>query len=157
MYLLSNEIASVVFGPSFMEVAVDIRILSVVPFLRCYNLFLSKQVLLAYNNEKLYVKSLMISGAIFICSTQLVPFQRCQIMGTKGRVEVEIPVNGPPDRPTRIFVDRGSGPQPEEFPVCNQYTLQGDEFSRAIQEGGEVPTPVEDGIAMLSHLGHCSY
>jgi O-antigen/teichoic acid export membrane protein len=69
MYLLSDDIAAVVFGPAFAKVAVDIRILSAVPFLRCNNLFLSKQVLIAYNNEKLYVKSLIISGAIFICST----------------------------------------------------------------------------------------
>jgi predicted dehydrogenase len=88
--------------------------------------------------------------AIFTCGTQIVPYQRTQILGTKGRIEVEIPVNAPPDRPTRIFVDDGTAVRTEEFAVCNQYTLQGDEFSRAIREGGEVPTPVEDGVANMA-------
>ena len=93
--------------------------------------------------------------ALFTCSTQLVPHQRSQILGTKGRIEVEIPVNAPPDRPTRIFIDNGAdlsggGVRTEEFPVCNQYTLQGDEFSRAVREGTEVPTPLEDGIANMA-------
>jgi predicted dehydrogenase len=93
--------------------------------------------------------------ALFTCSTQMVPHQRTQILGTKGRIEVEIPVNAPPDRPTRIFVDSGAdlfggGMRTEEFPPCNQYTLQGDEFSRAIREGTEVPTPLEDAIANMA-------
>ena len=45
--------------------------------------------------------------AIFTCSTQLVPYQRIQFLGTRGRIEIEIPVNAPPDRPTRIFIDDG--------------------------------------------------
>jgi predicted dehydrogenase len=40
----------------------------------------------------------------FMVSTQLAPFQRVQIGGTKGRIEVEIPFNAPPDRPNRYFV-----------------------------------------------------
>ena len=33
--------------------------------------------------------------AIFTCSTQLVPYQRMQLLGTKGRIEIEIPFNAP--------------------------------------------------------------
>jgi predicted dehydrogenase len=36
--------------------------------------------------------------SIFTCSTQLVPYQRMQICGTRGRMEIEIPFNAPPDR-----------------------------------------------------------
>jgi len=82
---------------------------------------------------------------VFTCSMQLVPYQRVHIFGTKGRVEVEIPFNAPPDRPCRIFVDDKT----EEFPTCDQYTIQGDAFSRAIREGGEVPTPLEDSIGNM--------
>jgi len=60
-----------------------------------------------------------------------------------------MPVNAPPDRPQRIFVDVGEI-RTEEFPICNQYTLQGDEFSRAIREGGEVPTPLEDALRNMA-------
>ena len=91
----------------------------------------------------------------FTCSTQLVPFQRTQILGTRGRIEVEIPVNAPPDRPLRIFVDSGAdlfgaGIRREEFPVCDQYTLQGDDFCRAIREGADVPTPLEDALRNMA-------
>ncbi len=74
--------------------------------------------------------------ATFTCSTQLVPYQRFQFFGTKGRIEVEIPVNIPPDSPTRIFIDDGKdlyGKYIEiiEFPAVDQYTIQGDLFSKA--------------------------
>ncbi len=89
--------------------------------------------------------------AIFTCSTQLVPFQRMQIMGTKARIDVEIPYNIPPDRPSRIFIDDGSelagkSARMEEFATADQYTIQGDEFSRAILNGSEVPVPLENAI-----------
>jgi predicted dehydrogenase len=93
--------------------------------------------------------------ATFTCSTQLVPYQRMQFLGTKGRIEIEIPFNAPPDRPTHIFVDDGrdvlgSGVTIETFPTCDQYTLQGDAFSKAIRGEGEVPTPLEDAIANMA-------
>jgi len=69
VFLFSDQIVQVFFGASFQQIAADLRILSLVPILKCYNLFLSKQVLLAYDKEKLYVKSLITAGAIFIVST----------------------------------------------------------------------------------------
>jgi len=89
--------------------------------------------------------------AIFTCSMQFVPYQRLQFFGTTGRIEIEIPFNAPKDKPTRIFIDDGtdiggSGIVTEEIPICDQYTLQGDEFSKAVLEGGEVPVPVEEAI-----------
>lgn len=93
--------------------------------------------------------------AIFTCSTQMVPYQRVQFLGTKGRIEIEIPFNAPPDRPTRLFVDDGrdvfgGGIETETFPVVDQYTLQGDAFSRSIQEGTPVPVSLEEGIANMA-------
>ena len=43
--------------------------------------------------------------SIFTCSTQLIPYQRVNFLGTRGRIELEIPFNAPPDRPTRLFID----------------------------------------------------
>jgi predicted dehydrogenase len=93
--------------------------------------------------------------AIFTCSTQLVPFQRMQVFGTKSRVEIEIPYNIPPDKPSRIFVDDGSqlaglSAKAEEFPVSDQYTIQGDAFSQAIQENSDVPVTLEDAFANMA-------
>jgi predicted dehydrogenase len=93
--------------------------------------------------------------SIFTCSTQLVPYQRMQFLGTRGRIEIEVPFNAPNDRPCRIFVDDGrdvfgGGVSTEALPTCDQYTIQGDAFSRAVREGGEVPVSVEDAIKNMS-------
>jgi predicted dehydrogenase len=92
---------------------------------------------------------------VFTCSTQLVPYQRMQFFGTSGRIEIEIPFNAPPDRACRIFVDDGSdlfgaGVQTETFPVCDQYTIQGDLFSRAVRGEGEVPVSIEDAVRNMA-------
>ena len=90
--------------------------------------------------------------SVFTCSTQAVPYQTFQILGTHGRIE--IPFNTPPDRVTRLFVDTGAdlfggGKRVEEFPICDQYTIQGDLFSLAVRGGGAVPTPLEDSVANM--------
>lgn len=92
---------------------------------------------------------------VFTCSTQMVPYQRVQILGTRGRIEVEIPFNAPRDRPCRLFIDSGqdvfgTGIRTEEFEICDQYTIQGDLFSRAVLGDGDVPTPLEDSMANMA-------
>ena len=90
--------------------------------------------------------------SIFTCSTQTAYFQRMQFLGRSGRVEIEIPWNAPNDRPCRIFVgdQMGGAPKVEEFPIVDQYTIQGDEFSRAIRGEREVPVPLEDAIKNMA-------
>jgi predicted dehydrogenase len=91
----------------------------------------------------------------FTCSTQLVSYQRMQIFGTRGRIELEIPFNAPPNRPVRILIDDGSdlfgaGIEVQEFPICNQYTIQGDLFSRAIREDAQQAIPLEDAVRNMA-------
>jgi predicted dehydrogenase len=91
----------------------------------------------------------------FTCSTQVAPYQRVQIIGTKGRIEIEIPFNAPPDRPCRIFKDDGrdiSGRSAEilDFDVCDQYTIQGDIFSKSIREGTDLPVPLEGSVRNMA-------
>jgi predicted dehydrogenase len=93
--------------------------------------------------------------AAFTCSTQLVAHQRVELIGTRGRVEIEVPFNAPPDRPTRILLDDGSalggaGAGAIEFPPCDQYTIQGDLFSHAVRRGTEQPIPLEDAVANMA-------
>ncbi len=76
------------------------------------------------------------------CSTQMAAYQRIHILGTSGRIEIEIPFNAPPDRPCRIFLDEQEIP----FEVCDQYTIQGDLFSKAILDGTDTPVPLEDAV-----------
>ncbi len=93
--------------------------------------------------------------SIFTCSTQLVPYQRIHFLGTRGRIELEIPFNAPLDRPTRLFIDDGGdlfgkNISTETFPTCDQYTLQGDAFSKAVLENTEVPVSLEDAIKNMA-------
>jgi len=90
--------------------------------------------------------------SIFTCGTQAAYFQRMHFLGTSGRVEIEIPWNAPNDRPCRIFVgdQMGGAPKVEEFPIVDQYTIQGNEFSRAIRGERDVPVPLEDAIKNMA-------
>ncbi|MEE1654747.1 Gfo/Idh/MocA family oxidoreductase [Microvirga sp. CF3062] len=93
----------------------------------------------------------------FTISTQSVPYQRVQILGTKGRIEIEVPFNTPPDLPTRIFVDDGSlhgnrSAQAIEFPVMDQYQLQGEAFSRAIRAAEPLAFSLGDAILNMRTL-----
>jgi predicted dehydrogenase len=93
--------------------------------------------------------------ATFTCSTQLAPYQKMQILGTNGRIEVEIPVNFPPDAPTRIFIDDGSdyyGKNIEKIEVkaANKFKIQGDLFSKAILENSAQAIPLEDSFANMA-------
>ena len=87
--------------------------------------------------------------ATFTCGTQQQPYQRVNIFGTKGRIELEIPFNAPNDRPTRIWLQKGGSSEEILFEVCDQYTIQADLFAQAIMTNGEVPTPLSDGIANM--------
>ncbi|MBT3359763.1 MAG: Gfo/Idh/MocA family oxidoreductase [Rhodospirillales bacterium] len=89
--------------------------------------------------------------ATFTCSTQLAKYQRVQILGTEGRIEVQIPYNAPDDVPCRIFLDSGIElgdvtAVAEDFDPVNQYTLQGDVFSRGVRDGTPPEFPLEDAI-----------
>jgi predicted dehydrogenase len=95
--------------------------------------------------------------ASFTCSTELVMWQTMQILGTRGRIAVEIPFNAPPDRPCRVFVDDardlfGTGIETIELPPVNQYTILTDRFSRAIRGLDVVPVTLEDGIANMAAI-----
>ncbi|MFQ5738796.1 MAG: Gfo/Idh/MocA family protein [Acidobacteriota bacterium] len=87
--------------------------------------------------------------ATFTCSTQLTPYQRVHIFGTRGRIEIEIPFNAPPERPCRIWLQRRAEILEVQLDKCDQYTVQGDLFSRAVLEDTPVPTPLEDAVANM--------
>lgn len=104
----------------------------------------------------------------FTCSTQLVSYQRVQILGTKGRLEIEIPFNAPPGYGCALLVDtgadhKGGGITREIMAECDQYTLQGDAFSRVILGQEPQEFGLEDAISNMrvldaltrsAHSGH---
>lgn len=93
--------------------------------------------------------------ATFTVSTQLEPDQRVHILGTEGRLLIEIPFNIPVDRPTRLLITAGGDPpvSPDtaviEIPAADQYRVQAEAFSRAVLEDREVPIPPADAIANM--------
>jgi predicted dehydrogenase len=90
----------------------------------------------------------------FTVSTQSVPYQRVQVVGTTGRIEIQIPFNAPLGGRTKIFIDDGraldgSAIETETLPEADQYTLQGDAFSRAVRGEIALPYGVDDAITNM--------
>ena len=88
----------------------------------------------------------------FTCSTQLVPYQRVNVFGTKGRIEIEIPFNAPPDKPCKMLFQNNEIIEEIEIKICDQYTIQGDLFSLSVLKNEKVPTPIEDAVANMKVL-----
>ena len=90
----------------------------------------------------------------FVYSTQMVHYQRMHFFGTEARVEIEIPFNAPSDRPCRLFIGHGDryGRDIEtvEFPVVDQYRIQGDHFSEAIRTDSDPPVPLTDALRNMA-------
>jgi predicted dehydrogenase len=84
--------------------------------------------------------------ATFTCSTQLMPYQRVNILGTNGRIEIEIPFNTPTSTATRLWVHTKNGSEEMIFDAVDQYTLQGDIFSKSILDNAAVPTSLQDAV-----------
>jgi predicted dehydrogenase len=87
--------------------------------------------------------------ATFTCSTQSMPYQRVNIIGSSGRIEIEIPFNAPPDKETKLWLNTAEGTEEFLFDICDQYALQGDAFSQAILNYAIVPTPLEDAVSNM--------
>jgi len=92
---------------------------------------------------------------IFSCSTQSVANQIFQIVGTTGRIEIEIPFNAIPGERMRLRIDDGSDLRRsavvvEEVMACDQYTIQGDLFSKAVRQAGAAPVPLEDSLRNMA-------
>jgi predicted dehydrogenase len=87
--------------------------------------------------------------ATFTCSTQLTSYQRVNIFGTEGRVEIEIPFNAPPDKPCKLWHQRGDVSEEIQFDICDQYIIETDAFSLAVRNDTPVPTPLEDALANM--------
>jgi predicted dehydrogenase len=83
------------------------------------------------------------------CATQLNNYQRVNIFGTEGRVEIEVPFNASPDQPCKMWHQRGDEIEEIVLDTVDQYAIQGDLFSLAVLNDTEVPTPLEDAVANM--------
>jgi predicted dehydrogenase len=92
--------------------------------------------------------------SVFSVGTQTNYLQQMTLVGSNGRIEIEIPFSPPPGRPMKLTISNGmefigGTSVVEMIPAADQYTIQGDAFSRAIRENTEVPVPLEDAIANM--------
>ena len=94
-------------------------------------------------------------AATFVYSTQLEPFQRVNVLGTGGRIEVVVPFNAPADRPCVLNVQKGGEEVRVELPTADQYTVQAELMSHAILEDEPVPTPFSDAVANMEAIERC--
>jgi predicted dehydrogenase len=93
----------------------------------------------------------------FTVSTQCVPYQSIQAIGTKGRVEIIIPFNAPQGEATTIVIDDGASldrslARRETLPASDQYAEQAEAMALAILEGTTLPYGVEDAIQNMRIL-----
>ncbi len=85
----------------------------------------------------------------FTCSMQVSGYQRVNVFGTAGRVEIEIPFNAPPKRRCKIWHQDQSELREIRLFKADQYTLQGDLFSYSVLNDTDVPTPLDDAVANM--------
>ena len=91
--------------------------------------------------------------ASFVASQALVYYQRVQILGTAGRIDVEVPFDSTGEQPCKLFlsdstIDEGTVVT-ETVPAVDQYTLQAELFSDAIRNGTPQPLPLENSIGNM--------
>lgn len=66
IFLLAQEITSVILGAAFKPSARNLEILAIFPFLKAYNLYLGNQVLVSTNRERIYLRNLSIASLIYL-------------------------------------------------------------------------------------------
>jgi len=91
----------------------------------------------------------------FTCSMRSYPFQRVNVIGTDGRIEIEIPFNIPPTVETRIRLtnaDTPEGGRVLRFPPADQYAIQAELFANAIMSGADAPVSATDAIANMATI-----
>ncbi len=93
--------------------------------------------------------------ATFTCATRTEPYQRVHVVGTTGRIEVEIPFNIPQTMETRIWLTSGGEPptnpasEAVTFEPADQYQIQAELFADSILVGTDVAVPPSDAVANM--------
>ncbi len=84
---------------------------------------------------------------------QMEGFQRVQIAGSEGRIEIDIPFNAPATGMTLMHVQRGGGAvETRSIPDADQYQLQAEAFGRVIRGVEPATYGVADAILNMRVL-----
>ncbi len=91
--------------------------------------------------------------ASFVASQALVYYQRAQVLGTEGRIDIEIPFDSTGEQPCKMFLSDSTFDEgtvvTETVPAVDQYTLQAELFSEAIRNGTAQALPLENSVANM--------
>lgn len=93
----------------------------------------------------------------FTVSTQLAPYQRIQLVGTRKRLEILIPFNAPQGEPVQLRLDDGKlladgGIETETIAACDQYAELADVFGRAVSGVEPLPYGAADAVQNMKIL-----
>jgi predicted dehydrogenase len=84
--------------------------------------------------------------ATFNVGGQMIAYQRMQLFGERGKIDVETPFTPSATTRARIVVNA----EIIELDAVDQYTLQSDAFSAAVRGQGTVPSTIENAIANMT-------
>ncbi len=90
--------------------------------------------------------------SVFTVGTQTQNWQRVDVIGSGGELSILVPFNAYPDVPMQVSVTSGLGTRNVYAPATDQDKEMFEAFSRAIREGGSVPTPPQDAIDNMKVL-----
>ncbi|WP_276481329.1 oligosaccharide flippase family protein [Paraflavitalea pollutisoli] len=74
LYLLADPFVQVFLGSRFGAVAANLRIIALFPLLKGWGVLLSKQVLVAHDQEKLFLRSLVAGSILFVGFTLVLSY-----------------------------------------------------------------------------------
>ena len=90
--------------------------------------------------------------SVFTVGTKTFGRQTVDVFGTGGSIHIHLPFNTYPDVPAKITVVTGLGSRDVVFDPVDQYGLEMEEFSRAVRDGGPVPTPPDDALRNIAAI-----
>lgn len=93
----------------------------------------------------------------FTVATQLTPFQRVQLVGTKKRLEITVPFNAPQGEAVHLRLDSGAklgdaSAETLQIAPSDQYAELVDAFGRAIRGEETAPYAAEDAVRNMEIL-----
>jgi predicted dehydrogenase len=84
--------------------------------------------------------------ATFSVSTQTFNHQQVVLLGSNGRIRIQLPFNMYPDVPAELFVTTGIGTRCIKTGPCDQYRAEFEEFAQAVINDTEPPVPPADAV-----------
>jgi len=91
----------------------------------------------------------------FTVSTQSARYQRVQLVGTLGRIEIELPFNAVEGGTSRYGIQAADSAELRSVtvPASNQYALQCDAFARAVRHEAPSAAALDDAVINMRAIG----